>query len=176
MITQQLLDYIRQNLVAGTARTDIEKALLVAGWVAQDVNDGFAMIDHPERMAPPSPVVPTSIPQVIKPVSTDDNAAETARIRQELELEAKRQKWRSVTTDTPVVGGIIGWLVAKKIVEEESQANIALLGVAIIAGVLAIGIYMWWNSSTNRPALTPNQIEAQQRPAVSTPINQGVSP
>ena len=53
MATQQLLDYIRQNLAAGLVRADIEKALLAAGWVAQDITDGFTLIEHPEAVVPP---------------------------------------------------------------------------------------------------------------------------
>ena len=149
MVTQQLLDYIRQNLANGLARADIEKALLAAGWIAQDVTDGFTAIEPPGVVVPP-PVISAPAPQVSSPVLTaDDNAAETARIQHELELEAKRQKWRGATVETPVIGGIIGWLIAKKIVEKESQANIALIGVAIIAAVLAVGIFVWGNSGSN---------------------------
>jgi len=53
MVTQQLLDYIRQNLAAGLVRADIEKALLVAGWAAQDIADGFTAIEHPGAIVPP---------------------------------------------------------------------------------------------------------------------------
>ena len=151
MITQQLLDYIRQNLATGVARADIEKALLAAGWSVQDISGGFTMIEHPEAVMPPPPVVPVSAPQVSMQVaSVNDDAAETDRIRHEVELEVKRQKWRGATTNTPVVGGIIGWLIAKKIVEEESQANIALIGVAVISIVLAAGIFIWSSGSSGR--------------------------
>ena len=53
MVTQQLLDYIRQNLAAGLVRADIEKALLAAGWTAQDISGGFTMIEHPGAVVPP---------------------------------------------------------------------------------------------------------------------------
>ena len=143
MVTPQIVNYIRQNLAAGLVKEDIEKALLGAGWAAQDITDGFNTIEHPKiSMSSQS----TSTP------AQDDSATETARIQNELELEARRQKWRATTANTPVVGGIIGWLIAKKIVEGELQANLSLLGVAIIATVLAVGIYIWSsNSSPTKP-------------------------
>jgi len=73
-----------------------------------------------------------------------------------LELEAKRQKWRGATVETPVVGGIIGWMIAKKIVGKESEANIALLGVAIIAIVLAVGIFVWSSNSAQTKPPVPS--------------------
>src|ERR1035437_3594857 len=159
MGTQPLLDYIRQNLAAGLARADIEKALFAAGWAAQDITDGFNAIENPGVAMPPS-AIRAPAPHVSGPVvSANDNAAEVARILHEVELEAKRQKWRGSTTSTPVVGGIIGWLIAKKIVEEESQANIALLCVAVIAILHVVGIYLWSSSPPNRPSLTPQQVE-----------------
>jgi hypothetical protein len=109
MPTHQLLDYIRQNLAVGLSRADIEKGLLTAGWAAQDITDGFTAIEHPEAVVP-APVVPAA-PQVSP---ANDNAAETARIQKELELEAKRQKWRGATTSTPVVGASSDGLLGTK--------------------------------------------------------------
>jgi hypothetical protein len=173
MVTPQLLDYIRQNLATGLARADIEKALVAAGWAVQDITDGFTAIEHPGSAVPP-PVVPAPAPRVSPP---NDNAAETIRIQKELELEAKLQKWRGATASTPVIGGIIGWLIRKKIVEKEAQANIALIGVAIIAIVLAVGIFVWGDSGSNKPPPTPQELKAMQRtpsPA-STPVNPNIS-
>lgn len=94
-----------------------------------------------------------------------DNDAETARIRHDLEIEAKRHKW----TLTPIAPpqqeeGIIGWLINKKVVEKESQANVALLGVAIIATVLAFGIFTWGTSTEPTIGPTQQQIDAMHQP------------
>ncbi len=175
MVTKQLLDYIHQNLAAGLTRADIEKELLTAGWQAQDVSEGFTAIVVP----PPVASAPIQQAQVSP---TDDNAAEVARIQHELETETRQQKYRSLyhgaTAKTPVVGGIIGWLVKKKIVEGESQANIALLGVAIIAVVLAVGIFIWGNSSgSSSTVLTPQQLQEMQHPPdLTTPSISNTAP
>ena len=171
MVTQQLLDYIRQNLAAALVRADIEKALLASGWAVQDITDGFTAIEHPGSMVPP-PKVSAPAPRVSP---ANDNAAEEARLLHELALEAKRQKWRGATTSTAVVGGIIGWLIRKKIVEKEAQAYIALIGVAIIVIVLAVGIFVWSNSGLSNPAPISHKIPAMVSPPGSTPTNPNLS-
>jgi hypothetical protein len=65
------------------------------------------------------------------------------------ELQNRRIQSSRSNADAPV--GVIGWLVERKIVAGESQANIALLGVAIIAAVLAAIIFCWSNSGLANP-------------------------
>jgi hypothetical protein len=172
MITPQVLEYILQNIAAGLARADIEKSLLAAGWAAQDISDGFNTIERP-KVSMPS--------QAASAPAQDDNAAETSRIQHELEQEAKRQKnaswYKGATISTPVVGSIIGWLIRKKIVEEESQANVALLGVAIIAIVLAIGIYIWSNNSTpSTPGPAAQELQTFKNLPGSSPTGSATLP
>lgn len=94
----------------------------------------------------------------------DTNAAETARIHQELEIEARRHKWAVAPPASPQQKGIIGWLISKKVVEEESQANVALLGVAIIAIVMGVAIYMWGTNTPPTPGPTQQMIEVMHKP------------
>ncbi len=47
MITQQLLDYIKQQLQQGTSREQIKSLLIAKGWQAHDVDEAFAFIENP---------------------------------------------------------------------------------------------------------------------------------
>jgi hypothetical protein len=127
MVNDQLLTYIRQSLASGLKKPDIEKALLSAGWIAMDIRAGFESLDKP--VAPPI---------------VDDNDAETARILHEVEVEMKRHKWRGADASTPIVGGMIGWLIAKKLAHDEVQANLMLLGVSII--IIVLTVWLNWPS------------------------------
>ena len=42
MITQQLIEYIRQRVIGGASREDITKELLAVGWSAGDINKTFS--------------------------------------------------------------------------------------------------------------------------------------
>ncbi|MHB8660964.1 MAG: WD40/YVTN/BNR-like repeat-containing protein [Minisyncoccota bacterium] len=44
MVTPQLLDYIRQQLVAGVSKEEIIQSLITTGWQGQDINDAFSTI------------------------------------------------------------------------------------------------------------------------------------
>lgn len=157
MVTDQLLTYIRQNLANGLARPDIEKALRAAGWQPDDITGGFNTIEHP--------VVPPPAPSSSVASPAESNAAEVARIQRELEAQAKRRGLSNApTVGTPTTGGITGWLIRKKVVEEESQANVALLGVAVIAIVLTVAVFIWGNSSTPTPGPTQQEINAMHQP------------
>jgi hypothetical protein len=104
------------------------------------------------------------------PASTPD-PAEIARQEKELReaqaLIADIQKRRVSYTvpDARAEGGISGWLIRKKVVQKESQANIALLGVVIVAVVLAGMSFIW--SGSSRPHPTAQEIQAMQQPPVS---------
>ena len=44
MVNQQLLDYIRNQLVAGVSKDNIQKALATQGWTEQDINEAFTKV------------------------------------------------------------------------------------------------------------------------------------
>jgi hypothetical protein len=157
-----LLDYIRQNLGKGISRSDIEAALLAARWSTPEITEGFEAIEHPEASATSTPAARPPHPSQHPPPTSpaDDNAAEVARIEEELAREAQRQKWRGATTSTPVVGGIIGWLIARKVVSDELQANEVLIG--IVVGAIVLSTWLLWPKNDPEGAPTPAELQEMQ--------------
>ena len=136
MAAPHLLEYIRQNLAADFSKQDIEEKLRASGWAPQDVSDAFMAVEHPENVA-----------QVSDQNMPPSAEAEEDRIKKELEVEAKKRKWRG---EAPVItsgSGIAGWLIRKKIVRTEFQAN-AVLVVAVIL-VLSLTLWVNWPKGNN---------------------------
>ena len=53
MVNQQLLDYIKQQLLQGISREQIKSSLMANGWQAQDIEEGFNAINtstSPEQL------------------------------------------------------------------------------------------------------------------------------
>lgn len=67
MISQQLLNYIKQQLQQGVGEEQIKNSLAANGWQAQDIEDGFSSmsntIDQPSTL-PSSTQVISSLPDV----------------------------------------------------------------------------------------------------------------
>src|SRR3989344_1875320 len=75
MINEQLLDYIRKQIEAGIDKESIKTTLISQGWLEQDVNESFMMIEKstaipvpPANIPPPSSIQPSSPIQSV-PVS-----------------------------------------------------------------------------------------------------------
>lgn len=76
MINQQLLDYIRQQVTAGTSKESIKQALSTQGWSEQDVNEGFATLDkNLTTSANHTPAFSVSSPSIARPTKILDNTA-----------------------------------------------------------------------------------------------------
>ncbi|HTE48493.1 MAG TPA: hypothetical protein VK675_01135, partial [Candidatus Paceibacterota bacterium] len=56
MVNDELISYVRQQLLVGTLREVIAKNLQSQGWTSVDVNEAFAAISP----APAAPAVPVS--------------------------------------------------------------------------------------------------------------------
>ncbi|MBY0294363.1 hypothetical protein K2Q08_03465 [Patescibacteria group bacterium] len=68
MVNQQLLDYIKQQLAAGTAKDAIQQALVGQGWNVSDIAEAFAaLVPQP---APVAPVAPQPAPATMAPLQT----------------------------------------------------------------------------------------------------------
>ena len=75
MVNEQILDYVRQQVAAGTPIETIKKALAKQGWNEQDINDALstvqvANIAPPAPPAPRAPIQPASPIQQAAPVRT----------------------------------------------------------------------------------------------------------
>ncbi len=67
MISQQLLNYIKQQLKQGTSEEQIKNSLAANGWQAQDIEDGFSSVSNTTNQSsplPPSTQVTSSLPGV----------------------------------------------------------------------------------------------------------------
>ena len=49
MANQQLIEYIRQQLLRGMAPTDLKTALMAAGWTESDIDEGLSKSDGLQR-------------------------------------------------------------------------------------------------------------------------------
>ncbi len=144
MVSPRLRDYIIQNRAAGYADVDIKNALLGSGWSAQDIGEGFAT----------GPTVPTAAAQTLQPSDSArqrSNAAEGARIQEELRLEQMRQQQRSsVSSVASTASGMIEFLVRKGIAKDELQANTMLVGAIVL--LLFFAWFFWPSSEQRGPA------------------------
>jgi hypothetical protein len=73
MVSQQLLDYVRQQLAAGVLKDAIIKALATQGWTEQDVNEAFTTIETVRN-------IPVQIPPV-QPIAANMQSAEVKASR-----------------------------------------------------------------------------------------------
>ncbi|MDD5621045.1 MAG: hypothetical protein WC309_00255 [Candidatus Paceibacterota bacterium] len=67
MITQQLIDFIKDQLKQGKSEEDIKQTLLLQGWKEEDLNQGFFTVKNP-GMDIPSP------PPIVNSSATDSNS------------------------------------------------------------------------------------------------------
>lgn len=66
-------------------------------------------------------------------------------------------------TSRTVAGGMVGWLIRRRIVNDESQANVILIGVATVIFIIS-GVIFWINifggNTRNNQAVPPVELEA----------------
>jgi competence protein ComGC len=144
MITQQLLDYIREELKRGTSKEQIKNVLIASGWQAQDVEEAFSLISNSSS---PS----SSVPTPTKNISSLPSA--TAILGQALAIYKQRIGTFLGVMIIPVliatvvtVWGIfsgIGLLVSF------FSSKFAIVGIALVIGLIillviaAVIIQMW---------------------------------
>src|SRR3989344_3472839 len=63
MITQAMLDYIKQQLGQGVNKEEIRNALINIGWQTQDIQEGFNKLERPAQseQVPPQNIQPQTI-------------------------------------------------------------------------------------------------------------------
>ena len=153
MVIQGILSYIEQNLVAGYSEAQVTDTLLAAGWKAEDVTDTFAAHSNPTTSitppAPPPNTPPTGATFTTSAVS--DEVAEIARIQAEIARDTPRRNISADATSNSG-GGMVGWFVARGVVQNESQATLLLIGVIILS--LGASVWFIWPSSST-PNTTP---------------------
>lgn len=122
MLSEELINYIKQNQAAGFSRLDIETTLKNAGWDAVDIAAAFASLggvtSPPRTSSPLGGRNPNDIQR-----SVDE---EVARLRSQT-LAARSANQQGIGES-----GIIGWMMKRKIVSSKSQANIVLIVVIIL--------------------------------------------
>ena len=123
MLNEQLLGYVRDNLRAGFRRPDIEASLHAAGWDALDVAAAFTAIGGG------SPTAPAGAPHNATQRAVD---SEVARLQTQFRATHGKQQAGG--------GGIIGWMIQKKLVSSQRQANMILIGFTVAFAALAIWI------------------------------------
>jgi len=69
MVNQQLLDYIKQQLAAGTGKDAIQQALVGQGWSASDIAEAFAA-PVPQPAPAAAPAAPQPAPATMAPLQT----------------------------------------------------------------------------------------------------------
>jgi len=71
VISEQFLNYIKNQRVAGIARDDIKRVLLLNGLSEQDIAEGFAVVEGVPTATLAVPAVPASVtPAAAAPIST----------------------------------------------------------------------------------------------------------
>lgn len=135
MVTPDILEYIRTNLANGFAKEDLQKTLMASGWSEADIQSAFQTLESGAQGVATPP------------------ESEEQRIANELAREQLRQKNRPAsvpTTQTTGATGMIGFLITKGIVQNESQANVLLGAIAAIAFGVAV-----WNVWPSAPKAQP---------------------
>lgn len=171
----QIIQYIQQNS-ANFSKEDIENALLSAGWAAADIAAGFAAVVTAAQPTPQANIQTplTSTPaaaatQEIYTAPPDDFMAEMER-RRTTQPTMAQQKTYTVPTShvkfnssahASTGGGIIGLLVGNGLAANESQANMILIGVIVVA--VSLAVWFVWPKSSPVPPL-PTQVTAPTEP------------
>jgi hypothetical protein len=129
--------------LAGFTDADLQKTLIAAGWSAQDVSAAFAALSTPASVMPPPVIAPAQPAPVITPTIPTSNVSEEARIQEELRKEELRQSNQLVagSSTNKSAKGMAGFLISKNIVQSESQANILLVGIILLA---LFGTWFFW--------------------------------
>ena len=128
MVAPELTQYITQSRAGGFTEEQILGALRAAGWAEDVIAEAFG--------APAAP----STPQVEQPIPASSTEAELTRIQQELEQTKKR--FHTHTTGEVQVGGIIGLLMRKHIVTNESQANVLMIATSLLC--ISLSVWILW--------------------------------
>ena len=77
MITQELIQFIKEQLAAGKTRPDISRLLHDNGWAVSDIDEGFDEVvptQAPVPVVPPTPVV--AVMPAVEPVSASEPIVE----------------------------------------------------------------------------------------------------
>ncbi|MDO8521352.1 MAG: Ig-like domain-containing protein, partial [bacterium] len=77
MTTDELLEWIRQQLQAGFSEDDIKKTGLAGGWAGEDINEAFAIIEG----SPPLTIAPMPEPPVMPAPPEEVPTAEESAVR-----------------------------------------------------------------------------------------------
>jgi hypothetical protein len=153
MITPQILDYVRQQLVAGVSREQILQNLSTQGWSQQDINEAFAAVEATANVPRPTSV---SSPTLQKnPQTTTPNSFVSS--------STKGKTFWLLVTSALIVAIVVGWGVFTTI-----SAPLLLVGVifspyilallpAIILGAIFIAISRWIGKRIFRKENTPFQ-------------------
>ena len=72
MTTQELIDFIKQQLVLGVSRETIQAQLLTQGWTVEDISTAFVVVTAPPSQPLVPPVPPASVTRhhVVPPTLT----------------------------------------------------------------------------------------------------------
>jgi|GEM_PF-3202310 len=115
MLNEQLLAYVRENTRAGFSRSEIEQALKNAGWDPADIAAAFSV---QQPTTPTTPATPSPVPPLSHPTP--------------------RSLYRPATS-AGGQSGIVGWMIKKRLVQGETQANMVL----ILLTVMCLGLAVW---------------------------------
>ena len=131
MISEQLVDYVKQNMQAGFSRTQIETTLHAAGWTDTDILTAFDSISRAQAIT--HGTTPAREPAVTELQHSTD--VEVARIQEELRTSQANTRIPGNTTET----GIVGFIIKTNMASTKRGAQVLLVALSvIICGLLYV--------------------------------------
>lgn len=158
MITQQVLDYIRQQLATGISKEQIGQNLSTQGWSQQDINEAFASIGA--TTAVPRPPTPPNSPLQKGPqVVTQNNMTASRPIKNNTLLLLGGSAiliavlmYFGVRVFVPAQMSLFAMLTNA---EAAGQSYFLFLLPAVVLGLIFVMISWWWGrriyKKENRP-------------------------
>lgn len=144
MITQELIQFIREQLIAGNSRESITSLLQKEGWVAADINEGFAQVAPGVSLGGVQPVVlqPTVIVQTTGAATSPmiATAGTMPATSQPVVLNSSEHSFKNPTFLIGILSVIAAAIisgVAVPFLLKAKEASLAMMGgTAFIAGTV----------------------------------------
>jgi len=133
MSREEIKNYIKQQLEAGTSRETIEKNLQDAGWVPEDIQDAFESFDTPEKI----------VENVPEPVDENKIGEQSGTETREVESFGSFLKlcWNKKISRYSIILGVIICFV---------EVFLLMLQFPILVSPFVIIVGTWWGIREKR--------------------------
>ena len=187
MITQDLLDYIENEMAKNTPKETIESNLVSNGWNAKDVAEGFAVLIQKNSKPVPPPVVnsapiaspATSINQIsIKPTVPNANPISPAdHIDTNVDLDSAPLNSHQYAMPAQNLQEAVTQMMTPPVQTEKSSAFKIIAIIIIILAILGSGAFAYFKyfAPATQKQNTNTQVETTAQNFNIAPIDMTIA-